>query len=106
MPPPTFRLAACKHLQYLLKKKMKWTGHTSKAHTSATRESLGRKETGRSVAPRTKFDAARPKPDNIDRCLSQCDLSYLPTRANRLAARSVRHVNWPRTAGTHGQPTP
>ena len=54
------------------------TGHTGKALTSGTRPSLGRKETGRSVSPRTDFDAARLKPVDIDRRGSQCDLSYLP----------------------------
>jgi len=110
MPPPTFRLAACKHLQYLLKINTKRTGNTSKAHTSAKGASFGRKETGSarliSVALRTEFDTARPKPVDIDRCVSQSDLSYLLTRANRLVVRSVRHVYWPRTAAIHGQPTP
>ena len=60
--------------------KTKRMGHTSKAHTSAIQESLGRKGTGRSVSPRTDFDAARPKPVNTDRRGSQCDLSRPPYR--------------------------
>ena len=106
MPPPTFWLAACKHLQYLLEKKR--NGRATQArHTRAQHEqALEEKRRAGQSRPAPNSTPRAPSPSTSTAAAASATLAISPTRANRLAARRVRHVYWPRTAATHGQPTP